>query len=317
MPSSVIIDAEKEVCGWSISGREPLIFSRDDLQNGDRYSQQTAWKLLNDGYPYLEMDNFVDRDTFWKYFLVSIGFLDYAAVIISGPEGKGKSLCQAWCVYQIGRLFGKRITIDWSPPIDKVDLEGNLICPVELRIAHRLQDEEYITEIQECLNKFGKLQKRFGTRIPREELKKLIVYDAVWGFDESQTWGDKAARTNLTKLIYNVLTIRRHLHLSAFFTYIDPSRADQLIYNRLTHFVSCDMNREWIDTCTYSIFHKRKGIAKKLHLRPKDWTHIWDTHSIPEVSHNIAIYLGGRNKPKKDALASLEDSLKEKKNGIT
>lgn len=296
------IAADKEVCGWPISGRQPIVFSRDDLKDGKRYSKHKAWALLQEGYPYLEMDNFAEEDTLLRYYFLSLGLLDYAAVIISGLEGSGKSLFQAWCVYQIGRLFGKQITIDWSPPIHKVDTEGNLLCPIELRNAHRLQDEEYITMIQDGLNKFAKLQKQYGIRPPEDELKKLIVYDSVWGFDESQTWGDKASRTNLTKLIASVLSIRRHIYTSMFFTYIDPSRADKLIYNRLTHFVSCDMNREYYDTCSYSIFHKRRGIAKRLHLRPKDWTHIWDTHSVPEVSHNIGIYLGGRNKPKKPLL---------------
>lgn len=327
--------ADEKVCGWPVSGSSPVLFKYDGLQDGERYSQDRSWNLLNKGYPYLNQDNFVDYDTFLQYWIVSMGLLDYAAVIFYGPEGKGKSLGQAWCEYQGGRLFNKKLALDWSPPIEKTreavdrqieDLKkrqllsnsklevenleqqiedlneqaknGNLICPEVMRNAYRLADKSYRDRIQNEINRLAEYQVKNGALPPKEELEKLIIYDSWWGFDESQMWGDKARITNFTVLIANILDIRRHLKTSMFFTYIDPNRAYKRIADRITHLVSCNKDSEYKDTCTYSFFYRRRGIAKKLHLRPKDWTHIWDSFSIPAVSHGMYVYLGGKKPPK-------------------
>lgn len=298
-------ELNKDTAYWPISGLPPLPFVIDDLQDGEFYDKEEAWEKLNEGFPYLEKDNFADKDMFWKYWFASIGFLDYASVIIYGPKGKGKSLFQAWAIHKMAIYFGKRLTIDWTPPIDKRDKDNNLVCPEVIRKAYRLFDKDYAIKIRDSMNMLADYQKRNGKMPPKEMLEKLIIYNAAWGFDESQTWADKAHRTNLTKLIAGVDTMARHIHTSMFFTFINPSRCDAMINDLTTHMVSCDKDREYYDTCTYSIFDKRNGISKKIHLRPADWTHIWDTHSIPQVSHNIYINLGGRDKSSKSV--SLED----------
>lgn len=300
-------ELDKDTVYWPVSGLPPIPFTIKDLKNGDYYDQEEAWEKLNDGYPYLEQDNFVNKDTFWKYWLASIGFLDYASVIIYGAKGKGKSLFQAWTIYKMAMLFGKRLTIDWTPPVEKKDKDGKLLCPEVIRNAYRLLDRDYAIKIRDTMNALADYQKRKGEMPPKDMLEKLIIYNAAWGFDESQTWADKAHRTNLTKLIAGIDSIARHIHTSMFFTFINPARCDELIADLTTHYVSCDKDREYYDTCTYSVFDRRHGISKKLHLRPADWTHIWDTHSIPQVSHNFYINLGGRDKSSKGI--SLEDFI--------
>jgi len=297
---------DKEPCYWPIENRPPVKFEYDDLKSGEKFTKVKAWAKLQEGYPYLETDNFVDKDTFWRYYFLSLGLVDYSAVIISGPEGSGKSLIQAWFVEELGRLFDKKIAIDWSPPLTLKDSEGKLLCPVELRNAYRIFDEDYEAKIQGELNRIAKLEKQYGEQIPEEELKKLIIYDCAWGFDESQTWGDRASRTNLTQLIYRVLCIRRHMGTAMFFTYLDPSRADRLIYGRMTHLVSCSKESQYYHTCSYSIFHKRTGVSKQLHLRPADWTHIWRSYGVPQISHDVYIYLGGKKKATKPLPESID-----------
>ena len=57
---------------------------------------------------------------------------------------------------------------------------------------------------------------------------------------------------------------------------------------------------------------KRRGISKKLHLKPAEWTHIWDTDYIPQVSHNLYVNLGGKDKSKKSiTLADFESKSSE------
>jgi len=309
------IASEREIWNWPVYGESPIPFTVEDFKDGDKYSQEMAFDLIKDAYPYLEQDNFVDVDKFWKYWLVSLGMLDYASVILYGKKGKGKSLGQAWFCYQIARLFGKRVTVDWPPPIGKRnenkteanEFKGDLVCPIEMRNAHRLLDGDYCIRIRDELNRLAIYQKTYGELPSKEELEKLIIYRAVWGFDESQNWADKARRTNLTVLVAGVDAIARHLFTSMFFTFVNPNRIDQLFEPFTTHMIQCDKDRDYYDTCTYSIWDKRTGIAKKLHLKPAEWTHIWDTNYIPQVSHNIYVNLGGKDKSKKSiGLADFE-----------
>jgi hypothetical protein len=93
-----------------------------------------------------------------------------------------------------------------------------------------------------------------------------------------------------------------------FFTFVNPNRIDQLFDPFTTHMAQCDKDRDYYDTCTYTIWDKRTGISKKLHLKPAEWTHIWDTNYIPQVSHNFYVNLGGKDKSKKSiSLADFEN----------
>ncbi len=304
------VDDKKVTWTWAVYGESPIPFTFEDFKDGDKYSQEMAWDLIKEGYPYLQQDNFVDDDKFWKYWLVSLGLLDYASVVIYGKKGKGKSLLQAWFCYKIAHLFRKRVTLDWPPPVEKKDADGNLLCPIELRQAYRLLDEDFPIRIRDELNKLAVYQKRHGVLPPKEDLEKLIIYRAVWGFDESQTWADKARRTNLTFLIAGVDAIARHLFTSMFFTFVNPNRIDQLFDPFTTHMAQCDKDRDYYDTCTYTIWDKRTGISKKLHLKPAEWTHIWDTNYIPQVSHMGYINLGGKDKSKKAILLADFEEVK-------
>lgn len=301
---------ELDTVYWPVSGLPDIPFTIDDLKDGDLYEKEEAWDMLNEGNPYLEMDNFVNKDTFWKYWFSSIGFLDYASVIIYGEKGDGKSLFEAWALDKMATLFGKKLTIDWTPPVEKRDRAGNLVCPEHFRNAYLLFDDDYKTKIRDTMNLLAQYQKRYGKMPPKELLEKLVIYGAAWGFDESQTWADKGHRTNMTRLIAGVDNIARHLHTSIFFTFIKPNRADELIAGLTTHWVSCAKEYDDNDVLVirYTITAKREKIVKKVLLRPIDWTHIWDTHALTQVSHNFYINLGGRGKDKSSGM-SLADFL--------
>ena len=306
---TITTQTEKEIWQWPVSGLSPILFTIDDLCDSEEYSQEEAWDLLKEGYPNLEKANFVDKvHKFWKYWLVSAGFADYASVILYGKKGKGKSLGQAWLCLKGAQEFGKRITTDWPPPIHRKDAQGNLLCPPELRNATILLDDHYRIKIRDELNRLAVYQKMHGVLPPKEELEKLIIYNAWWGFDESQTWASKSRTYNFTILVAIIDSIARHLHTSMFFTFVDPAQINPLFNPYTTHLIQCDKDMDIEGACTYTIWHKRDGVTKKLHLFPEDWKDIWDTNYIPQVTHQFYISLGGKGKDRQGiSLESLAD----------
>ena len=271
-----------------IPGCSPLVLCQEDV-----VTHKAWYDLSYKKSPYLGEKDFKDYDTYMKYWLVTMGLLDFPMVLICGEEGGGKSLVMAWLTNKIVTLFGKRCTLDWTPP--KPELFGKYF---------NFYDEDFTEKIQTELNRLA----QYGKRPPEDELKKLIIFNTVFGLDEGDKYGDTASRTNLTKLIGRIIRRRRHYHTGCFMVFVDPSDADKrLIYDRRSHEISCGKDWFYKDTCSYLIHNRRTGISKYLHLRPQDWTHLWDSFNVVGVSHNVDVYLGGR-KRKKVVSEEIEDN---------
>jgi hypothetical protein len=274
-----------KVVSIPIPGCNDLIIVRDDIT-----SKKAWWKLTKKRDQYLDQSDFVEYDMYLRYFLVSLGLLEFPMVLIAGTEGGGKSLFLAWMAYQITRLFNKRCTLDWTPPEPK--MFGNYFS---------FYDEDFTEKIQEGLNKLYHLTREEEREPTQEELEKLVIYNTNFMLDEGDSYGDKSSRTNLTKLIGRIIRRRRHYHTGIFMAFVDANDADmRMIFDRRTHEVSCA--KDWLrrDWCSYLITNKRNGVKKFLSLNPEDWSRVklWNSHNTVELSHDIEVHLGGKHKKK-------------------
>ena len=272
-------------------GIDETVITREDMTSFTSWNR-LANRRLGMAQSLGEKD-FKDRDLFYKYFLLSVGILEFPAVLATGPRGSGKSLIMSWLSYQGHRLFGKNITMEKPPP--NPDLFGKI---------NYLHDQDYIDRIILDLARLDKIEKETGARPSEEELQKCILYKAIMWHDEAHMWGDKIRTFNLTVLINRILMIARHLHLDMYFNYVSLKRVHPLIYDFHTHIINC--GKDWFrpDWCSFEIIDRRPGgtgAVKFIHLYPKDWLDLWDSFNVPTLVHDVEIHLGGNKKNKRAA----------------
>ena len=277
-----------------VLGINETILTRDDM------TSFTAWfKLVNDG---LKADlgerDFVDVRHFYKFFMLSLGLLDFPVVLIGGQRGNGKSLIASFLTYCMVHLFQKQATME-KPPPDPTKFGSKI---------NYLHDQDYIDRIILDLARLDKIERETGARPPESELEKCILYKAVMWHDEAHMWGEKIRTYNLTVLMNRLIMIARLLYMAMYFVYVDIERAHPLIAKPATHVIIC--GKEWFPQlgrgiCSFQVTDIRPGgtnNSKFIHLNPVDWLDLWDSFNIPTVVHDIDIYLGGAKKkqPKRD-----------------
>lgn len=299
-------------------GIPETIVTPDDMTSYDAYWK--LWEQFKDRQEkYLESGDFRKPSLYQKYFMLSLGLLEYPMVLIGGDVGKGKSLIRSALTYRCMKYFGKVACMDTPPP--NPELYGDVHC---------LYDQEYVNLIVDDLHRLNAMDKEIAKckdieerKIKREELKaqikKMVLYNSIGSYDESHMWGDCSRRYNLTVLISRIAMIRRHLYMGMMFNYVNMKRADKLIYDPHTHEINCfkdafpELGAGW---CSYQITDVRAGgtgVTKWMHLRPEQWKDYWDSENIPTVVHDIEIYLGGKKKakPTKSDWDEISPSLKE------
>ena len=290
----------------------------EDMTSYDAYWK--LWEQFKDRQEkYLESGDFKKPSLYQKYFMLSLGLLEYPMVLIGGDVGKGKSLIRSALTYRCMKYFGKTACMDTPPP--NPELFGEVHC---------LYDQEYVNLIVDDLHRLNAMDKDIAKckdmeerKLKREELKvgikKMVLFNSVGSYDESHMWGDCSRRYNLTVLISRIAMIRRHLYMGMLFNYVNMKRADKLIYDSHTHEINCfkdafpELGAGW---CSYQITDVRAGgtgVTKWMHLRPEQWKDYWDSVNIPTVVHDIDIYLGGKKKakPTKADWDEITPSLKE------
>lgn len=290
IPSAIVIPDSKSKL---LYGFDPVVITMDDVN--DIY---VWWKLAVDHSPYLEQYDFKNYNTYIKYFMITLGLMEYSLAIVSGDEGSGKSLGIARLTYEMVRQFGKRATLDWTPP-----------NPALFGKFHSMYDEDFTDRVQNDLNRLARLEKQLnGQAVPMEELAKCIVYNAVLGLDECDSYAEKSLRTNLTRLIGRLVRRRRHYYLNILMAFVDADDADKrMIFNRRTHEITCYKDAfpiAYPGYCSYLIKDVRRGgagtgIQKWLHLNPEDNTPLWRSHNMVSVSHDTYVNLSGK-KPEKE-----------------
>jgi hypothetical protein len=310
-------------------GIQPTVIAREDMK-----SAKSWLELVINHNQYLEMTDFKSRDLFDKYWLLSLGLLEFPVQFIGGNRGGGKSLYMAWFTHKTAKLFGKRSTLDWTPPepeyyrpfnaklriekldsmLDKLDgYEGydvmvnkfqeernQLRSKVNMSLPayFSMSDEDYIASISDEFKRLNTMEKETGKSVPFEELEKLVIFNTNFGLDEADAF-DRSNRTNYTKFVAMIGRRARHVYCGMSLVMVDINRFDQLLNGLCTHKVSCIKEGHFPETSSILIEDTRKngtGVKKWLFLRPKDCLHLWDSHNIPQMIHNVDISFG---KPKK------------------
>ena len=291
-------------------GIEQTIITPDDMNSYDAFWR--LWVEVKTQFrqtrpqDFLEETDFKNPKHYYKYFMLSLGLLDYPMVLIGGDPGKGKSLIRSTLTFRSMDLFNKTACMDTPPPNPEL-YPGRV---------HNLYDQQYVNLIVGELARLNMLQKNISNcpdkelRIQkRQELQKhiegMVLYNAVGSYDESHMWGDCSRRFNLTVLISRIAMIRRHLYMGMYFCYINPMRADKLIFDAHTHEIECFKDAFIRELgpgfCSFQITDKRPGgtgTTKWMHLRPEQWKDYWDSENIPSVVNDVEIYLGGKKKSK-------------------
>jgi hypothetical protein len=284
-------------------GIDETIIEPKDMTSTDAYI--SLWlQLHNKVEQGLDEPDFRDIDLYHKFFLWSLGLLEYPMVLIGGDVGKGKSLVRTWLTIMQMKFFHKNACMDSPPPEPELyEKYGRL---------HNLYDQDYINLIVEQLKELSDLQRTISnTRDAAEreilrakfkaKLNGMILYRTEGSYDEAHMWGDNSRTFNLTVLISRIAIIRRHLYMGMYFNYVNPRKANKLIWDIHTHEIEClkDAFPEYgPGVCSFAITDLRTNVSKWLHLKPKEWEGYWDSENIPTVVHDVEIYLGGKKKKK-------------------
>lgn len=274
----------------TLLGIDETIITKEDLTSYIAWYRLIKYHDLN-----LKASDFKDPNLYIKYFLLSSGLLEYPVVLIHGLRGGGKSLFASWLTYMKVIHFGKRPVMEKPPP--NPDLFGDKI--------HYLHDQDFVDKIIVDLARLDEIERITGKKPSQKDLENCIIYNAEFYNDESHMWADCNSRTNLTKLMYRIIMIARHLHLGMSLIFVDMNRIDKMLREQVTHIVSCQEEYSYVKNktvCGYEIRDIRPGgtgAIKRMQLDPSDWLEIWDSHNIPTVVHDVQIYLGGNKKPKR------------------
>jgi hypothetical protein len=84
---------------------------------------------------------------------------------------------------------------------------------------------------------------------------------------------------------------------------INPKEFAPVILDQITHRVTCYWEGHLPNTCSMLIEDIRRGgtgLSKWLWLNPKDWTHLWDSHNIPAMTHRTTVSFGKKTKKEEE-----------------
>lgn len=284
MPKAIVLPEDD--CKRAL-GIDPVIIAFDDVT-----SKQAWYRLSIKHDATLDAKDFKDPELYEKYWFLSLGLLEHSVILIGGYPGGGKSLFMAYFTHKMHTLFGKRATLDWTPPEPKYF--GDYFS---------INDDAFLEKVINDFNRLAAEEQDNRRLTTQEDLEKLILYNTIFGLDECDAYADKASRTNLTKLISRIVNRRRHTYTCLALVLNDIERFDQLILKQVTHKVTCIKEGHYPGVCSILIQDDRKGgtgSAKWLFLRPARFTHLWSSYNIPAMTHST-IDLNPKPKKKEKA----------------
>jgi hypothetical protein len=309
-----------------VPGCKPVILTIDDMTSGFAYVR------LVRGDKKLEARDFKEKDMFIRYWLWSLGLLEYPFLIIAGREGGGKSLLLGWLGNVICRLFPpKRATLDFAvppmfddPPI--YDIHGNQIKYTNgvsrWKDIQRfsLFDEDFLYNILDRVDSLSRYEKENnGQRPPQSELAKCYLWNTTFALGETKTYAEKGVKSNLLTLIGRIITARRHFHCGMAMAYVDQLAAPGIqIFDRRTHNVTCSKqksgNRVYCEYWISQIYGDR--LVRKLILWPDENQDLWISEDIPQFAHNLELHFGNigaklakKRQEERDKLKEVNDAV--------
>jgi len=295
----VAIPREQPVILPFLGCKEQLGISETVVTREDMTSFNSWYQLHKKHSTRLGQRDFKDSKLFYKYFMLSLGLLEYPTVLVNGPRGSGKSCIVSFLTYQSHIHFGKNVTMEKPPP--NPDIFGKI---------NYLHDQSYVDDIILGLAYLDKVERETGKRPTEEDLQKCVLYKAVFWCDEAHMWGDRSRTYQLTVLMNRLIMIARHLYMAMYFSYVNIERANKLIKEPATHIINCygkgrfpALGRELMSFEISDIREGGTGCTKMIHLDPRDWLELglWDPYNIPTVVRDVEIYLGGNSKKKKSS----------------
>ncbi len=264
---------------------DPVIITRADL------TSDYAWyRLAVEHSATLQQIDFKDKGLYTKYYFLTLGLLDFPIVAVGGEPETGKSLFMAWLTERLHRLFKKRACLDWAPPEPKYF--GNY---------HDFKDHDFQLRLVDDFDFMHRIEQDTGRPVPLGIRQKLIVFNAIMGLDEADSYCHKKHQTNTTKVIGETGRRRRHVFAGIVLVMINPEDFADDILQLITHKVTCygKEHMPYPECCEILIEDIRRGgtgLAKSLWLDPSKYLHLWDSHNIPAMSHRSIVSFAKRTK---------------------
>ena len=275
-------------------GIEPLVITPDDVTSAYAWYKLTEKGRLRGLIdPYLSRDDFVSYDVYMKYYLLTLGLLEFPVIFIGGEPDSGKSLFLAWLTRRLYQYFSKRGLMDWAPPEPKYF--GNY-C--------NFMDEDMQRKIIDESNRLHRMELETG-KLSKEDLDKFVLYKSFLSLDEADGYAHRQMQNNYTKALGQVFRRRRHLYCGIAMVMIDIEEFAPVLLNQVTHKVTCFAPGKppYHDCCSMYIEDVRKGgsgVSKWLWLDPRKNLHLWDSHNIPAMTHPHDISYGRKRKKKEE-----------------
>lgn len=156
-----------------------------------------------------------------------------------------------------------------------------------------MTDSAYVERMQDEVNEFVH-ELMVEKRKPKtEELEKLLIFNLHFSIDEGSGVAGKGLGTNLIKLLGMVGDRRRHFYLSEMISFVKPDDATgSLNADNSTHIIQCSKDKYYAGACSFKINHRRGGVIKMLHLKPAEWSHIWDSHNPVAINATSNVHFG-------------------------
>ena len=265
-----VTENETEEVTIDVPNGSQVVFKRSD------FTCDGAWEWLLNGKE-LDEDAFIEEANWWRYWLLAMKLTE-GTVCCYGEERSGKSLWAVFIAKQVKELFNKKVTAN-------THLSAGFGAYEYLDPASDFQRE------MDNLHKLAENSEGMSEVEIAKGLKDCKLHDRIIIIDEAQEVVGKDRRTNLSRGLGMMNRLYGHLHNLTIYLSQDMEDFDKrMVWNRKTHEVICGFETMYEETCTYIVRHK-KGFSRMMHVQPKNWKHLWDTHELRGLSTGSKIRL--------------------------
>lgn len=247
-----------------VPGGKSIVFLPSDFTN------RRAWERLCLGYE-LRGEDFKDLNMWKRYWYLAYSLTE-GTIIVSGPEGSGKSQWMYYTAYHMRELFGKGCTFDIEPK----DTFGPYRSIDDASFVEELSKFKEIAVMEKALERKDITREAF-----EEALNDVKLFNAVIGIDEAYDKLEKARRGNFAVNLGRL--IRKYRHFHNLFILLSPDAKDidrRMAWQRRTHEVHCYFDGIRGHPCRYNIWWRRPNNWTGQQLTPANWAFLWESENI-------------------------------------